>query len=80
MAGTFTAPTLSAVDEANLETFKQVYEVLDTRIGEIAADKSHGRITERVAKSTTETAKKLMQLVSDKANDITGCPLGIWLD
>ena len=75
-----TAPTLSAAQEADLETYKQVYELLDGRLTYITADELHGRITKREFKPAAATINSLMEQMSNKAKAITGCPFGIWLD
>jgi hypothetical protein len=75
-----TAPTLSAVQEANLETYKQVYEALDVRLFELNAAFNQGRLSKPDLNSANVEVKNLMKAVSDKANALTGCPFGIWLD
>ncbi|WP_345235049.1 hypothetical protein [Hymenobacter saemangeumensis] len=79
-SATFTAPTLSAAQEQHHETLKQVYEVLDSRLLDIETAKQNGRISPQTAKSALHHTEGLMKEISAKANLITGCPLGIWID
>jgi|GEM_PF-3914027 len=79
-ATAFTAPTLTPVQEANLETYKQVYETLDTRLADLEANQKRGKLHPSTYKAAKTVVQKLMENVSEKANELTGCPLGIWLE
>lgn len=76
----FTAPTLTQTQEGDLETYKQVFELLDDRLADIERSRKAGHYTNVEARNLSNTCRKTMEKMSDAANSITGCPLGVWLD